>query len=347
MKYLITRPYSAIGGVAAFVDAIYPVMAEAEGTQVFYRGAKSGQKHVSKAISQLMCPIRFFLHIIKYRPERIIINTSLSNSLIVRDGLLVCFSKLFNIDTLLIIHGFDERALVHRKVLRFGYYKADAICVLADEFRQHIIKTGFRRKVYTQFNPVSEDILNYESDVLPPVSKTLFIGRIETAKGIYITLDAFRILKDKHPDMTLDVVGIGSEYENVKRYIEEHQIDGAEMHGFKSGAEKLKILANSGTSSSSSYKEGLPISILEAMAVGQLVIARPIGGIVDLYRQCNFGKMIPSLDPKDFVEAYEELISDPVKAEQIRLNNRKFAKEHFSARAIVNNIERFFNEMES
>ncbi len=343
MKYLITEPYSRIGGVAAFVEAILPVLPADTG--VFRRGAKPGQSGIASILGKLACPIRFLYTVIKVQPSRLIVNTSLGKSLLIRDGLLVGIGKLFKIKTLLIIHGFNENALKHTKILNWGYFKADAICVLADEFRQLIIKAGYTKKVYTQFNPVSKEILDYESDVLPPLSRLLFIGRIETAKGIYISLDAFKMLKMKYPEMTFDVVGTGSEDENVQRYIEAHQIDGVTMHGFKSGADKLRLLAEAGVTSSSSYKEGLPISILEAMAVGQLVIARSIGGIVDLYRQCDFGKMISSLEPVDFAEAYEELVSDPVKAEQTRLNNRKFAKEHFSAQAIVGNIERIFNEM--
>ncbi len=292
-------------------------------------------------------PVRFLWLLLYNHPERVIINTSLGTSLLFRDGILVLLAKLLNRKTLLIIHGFNEIVLRHKQLLKWGYFKADAICVLAEEFRKVIVEAGYNGRTHTQLNPVSEEILNSHNIPLPPLSRMIFIGRIETAKGIYISLDSFKLLKDKHPEMTFDVVGTGSECENVKKYIKDCKIDGVTMHGFKAGKEKNELLQNNAvTSFPSSHKEGLPISILEAMAVGQLIIARPIGGIVDLYQQCNFGKMISSLRAEDFAEAYEELIAEPDEVMRIRLHNKEFAKEHFSPQAIVKNIEKIFDEMQ-
>ena len=341
---IITAPYSEIGGVTAFVNNVLPGFGFK--TTVFRRGNNPYKGKLWNYVALFLMPISFLFKVIYINPSRIIINTSLGKSLLLRDGIFVFISKLLNRKTLLMIHGFDEKALIYNRLLRWGYFKADAICVLADEFRQQIISAGYKRKIYVQFNPVSKDILDLKISSLPPVSKMFFIGRIETAKGIYISLDTFKMLKDKHPEMTLDVVGTGSEYENVVKYIQDQRIEGVTMHGFKSGKEKNDLLMNCGSSSSSSsYKEGLPISILEAMAVGQLIISRPVGGIVDLYKQCDFGKMISSLDAKDFVDAYEELIADPIKVERIRRNNREFALKYFTPKAIVDNIDRIFNEM--
>lgn len=342
-SYVITAPHSSIGGVTAFVKNILPELGGK--AIVFRRGNNPDKGKMANLVALLLMPLFFGYKLAYTKPFRVIINTSLGNSLLVRDGILVFISKLLKRKTLLIIHGFDEKALAYKRLLRWGYFRADAICVLADEFRQQIIKAGFKRNVYVQSNPVSKDILDLNISSLPPASKMFYIGRIETAKGIYITLDTFKMLKDKHPEMTLDVVGTGSEYDNVVKYIQDQHIEGVTMHGFKSGKEKNNLLMNCGFSSSSSYKEGLPISILEAMAVGQLIISRPVGGIVDLYKQCNFGKMISSLDAKDFADAYEELIADPAKVERIRKNNREFALKHFTPKAIVENIDRIFNEM--
>lgn len=341
---LLTSPYSEIGGVSSFVKNILPKLPD--NTIVFRRGNQSGHGKWYNMLASIIMPIRFMLVLLFYHPNRIVINTSLGSSLIIRDGILVMLAKLLKRKTLLIIHGFDEAALKHKRLLRWGYFRADAICVLADEFRQKVIEAGFERKVYVQLNPVSEDILALDVKELPPVTKMLYIGRIETAKGVYINLDTFKLLKEKHPEMTFDIVGTGSEYENVKEYIKKNHLEGVTMHGFKSGKEKNDILKSCGfTSSSSSYKEGLPISILEAMAVGQLIISRPVGGIVDLYKQCDFGKMTSSLDAKDFADAYEELIADPTKVEFIRRRNREFALKYFAPKSIVENISRIFNEI--
>ncbi len=343
MKVLITSPYTNTGGVAAFVTSILP---EIHGNKVVFRRGKCEEKgKLWNLFLTLSLPFNFLFSLLYHNPTRVIVNTSLGNILIYRDGVLVFLSRLLRKKTLLIIHGFNENALSHKHILKWGYFKADAICVLADDFRRKIKATGYKREVYVQLNPVSTDILKEEMLSFPPVSKMLFIGRIELEKGVYITLDTYKMLKDRHPEMTLDLVGTGSEDKNVKEYIKSKKIDGVTIHGFKSGEGKKAILRSCGFMCFASYREGLPISVLEAMTVGQLIISRPVGGIVDLYKQCDFGKIVSSLEAKDFAMAYEELITDPIRVENIRRNNREFALKHFTPKAIVENIDRIFGEM--
>jgi len=344
MCTLITAPYSPIGGVTTFVNSIVP---EFKGRTIIFRRGKRIEKNiVINYLSLVLSPLRFFCYLLYYNPSKVIINTSLSNSLLYRDGIFVIVAKILKKDILLVIHGFKEKSLVHKKLLKLGYFRANAICVLSESYKNAIVEAGYKGNTYTQFNPVSKDILYIKDEKYPSLSRLLFMGRIETAKGIYISLDVFRTLKKRHPEILFDIVGIGSEYENVLQYIKDNDIEGITMYGFKSGDEKKRILMNNAITLLPSYNEGLPISILEAMAVGQLVITRPIGGIVDLYQHCNFGKLISSSRAKDFAEAYEELIANPEKVILTRMRNREFAREHFSPQAIANNIERIFDEMQ-
>jgi len=50
------------------------------------------------------------------------INTSLSKECLIRDGVLVFIAKMFKKKVLLFIHGFDEKALKYKMLLKLGYF---------------------------------------------------------------------------------------------------------------------------------------------------------------------------------------------------------------------------------
>lgn len=339
-KILITAPRLNNGGVNVFVKSILPFF---EGISVFYRGRKADKPSLIRGtIDGFLMPFRFLYSVIVERPDKIIVNTSLGNSTLVRDGLLVFLSKILKKKVLLIIHGFEPSALKHTLLLRCGYFKADAIIVLASAFKELIIESGYKRPVYTQYNPVDKECFEYierrEKRDFTKTNKILFLARIEKAKGIYEAIDAFKIISSKHNNVEFSIVGDGSELDNVRRYIEDNKVDKIQVLGFKEKEDKYAILVENDFFFFSSYKEGLPICVLEAMAAGQLVLTRPVGGLVDLYGECPFGEMVDSLEPSDFADAYEKYARNIELTESIRKRNQAYA-QNFRPSKIVDKIQ--------
>ena len=343
-KILVTTPNKNVGGVYHFVKNIVPCFDCT--IHIFKRGRLFvGQKR--NPFDLILLPIRFISTLIKSKSNKIIINTSLSKGNLLRDGLLVFLSKLLRRKTLLIIHGFQEKALKNKTLLRLGYFQADAIIVLADEFKEKLIEAGYKKEIYIQFNPVQNDILNIKSNRdINRISDLLFISRIEKEKGIYIAIDTFRILKERYANMKLHIAGDGTELENIKEYINSHNINDVIFYGYVKDDEKLKLLKETDAFIfPTAYKEGLPISVLEAMAAGQLVITRPVGGLVDLYKDCDYGIMTLSLNATEYVEAYENLISQDGKMASIRNNNILFAKNNFAPQIIADKIIKILDSL--
>ena len=130
---LITKPRVTSGGVYTFVENITPFLGA--DTVVFLRGNKVGNANkLLRLFYSIVNPFVFIKTLILRNPDEVIINTSLSFSCLLRDGVLVFISKLFQKKVLLIIHGFQEAALGHWALLKAGYFRADAITVLANEF---------------------------------------------------------------------------------------------------------------------------------------------------------------------------------------------------------------------
>ncbi|KKR20262.1 MAG: group 1 glycosyl transferase [Parcubacteria group bacterium GW2011_GWE2_39_37] len=108
----------------------------------------------------------------------------------------------------------------------------------------------------------------------------LYFGRLEKEKGIYTLLEAINMVNDGK----LKIVGIGSESENIKKYIIENNLSSkVELLGAKYGQDlKLLIAQARAVIVPSEWYEVSGIVNLEALALGKLVIASNIGGIKEI-----------------------------------------------------------------
>ena len=83
-----------------------------------------------------------------------------------------------------------------------------------------------------------------------------------------------------------------------------------EYEGFVSGEKKRELLQNADALILTSYNEGLPISILEAMSYGDAVISTPVGGIPEVVDATN-GILVAPGDRDAIYDAVLRIVSMP------------------------------------
>ena len=79
----------------------------------------------------------------------------------------------------------------------------------------------------------------------------------------------------------------------------------------------------------SSRSEGLPLSILEAMAAGLPIVASSVGGVPELVVDGETGLLVPPGDPHALAAAIERLLDDPALRRQLGTAGRTRVSEHF------------------
>lgn len=80
-----------------------------------------------------------------------------------------------------------------------------------------------------------------------------------------------------------------------------------------------------------SWTEGLPMTVLEAMAHGRPVVATPVGGTPELVADGETGLLVPPRDPQRLADALRLLLSDPERARRMGEAGRRRVAERFSA----------------
>ena len=171
--------------------------------------------------------------------------------------------------------------------------------------------------------------------------RVLFLARLERSKGIYETIDAFKILADKCRPAILTIAGDGPIKENLISYAKRLMIDEKQIKfvGFVEGEKKKKIFAeNAIYCLPTYYGEGLPTSILEAMAFGMPVITRKVGGIADMFVDGKMGIILKENATMEIANAVETLWKDKKRLSEIATFNAEFSRENFLSPKVANEI---------
>jgi glycosyltransferase involved in cell wall biosynthesis len=91
-----------------------------------------------------------------------------------------------------------------------------------------------------------------------------------------------------------------------------------------------------------SYAEGLPMSLLEAMAAGCPVVATRVGGIPDLVTDGVDGLLIPPGDPHALAAALQRILRDPVFAQQLGNAARQTIANRYTAERSLERLEQLY-----
>jgi len=136
----------------------------------------------------------------------------------------------------------------------------------------------------------------------------LFVGRIESRKGVYELVQAIEILNKKRDDMTFTFVGGGQSFDElVLRFANSNNVF---FLGNISNKEKLlSIYRGADLFIFPSHDEGFPRVLYEAMMAKIPIITTLVGGIGGLMKDNYNCKVINVRDPESIVQKVEELVS--------------------------------------
>ncbi len=137
------------------------------------------------------------------------------------------------------------------------------------------------------------------------------------------------------------IVGEGPLEEELKKKARELGID--ESVRFLGARDDVpRLLAAPDIFVISSRREGMPLSLLEAMASGLAVIVTAVGGCAEVVRHGHNGVVVPPANPLALARAVAELAGDAQKRAELGRNALKTAREKFSLQEAVRTIEKIY-----
>jgi len=140
------------------------------------------------------------------------------------------------------------------------------------------------------------------------------VARLTEKKGLHVAIEACRQLKEQGVNFRYRILGIGPWERRLRTLIEQYQLeDQIEMPGFKPSHEVKAMLDDADVfllpsiTGSDGDMEGIPVALMEAMAVGIPVISTLHSGIPELIDSGNSGWLVAENDAKGLADKLRAL----------------------------------------
>jgi colanic acid/amylovoran biosynthesis glycosyltransferase len=177
-------------------------------------------------------------------------------------------------------------------------------------------------------------------------------ARFIEKKGLFDTLEAFAAFRAKHPLAQLVLAGEGPLEHRLRETIHRLGLDGAvTCTGFLRQPElaaayrQAHIFIHPSLTTAAGDQEGVPNSMLEAMATGLPVVATRHGGIPEAATSGVDGLLVPERDPAALTEALFRLTEEPGLYETFSRSAAASVREKFEQGRSIARLEGFYREL--
>ena len=200
--------------------------------------------------------------------------------------------------------------------------------------KMHVVRQGIDPRV---FFPMRHD------HQLKDSLEILCVGRLVPSKGQLILLRACSLLLDQGYSLRVRLVGAGPDRKFLEAFAAQKRIpvvfEGAVNHG-----ETRKLIGQADIFALASFAEGIPVALMEAMAMEVPCVSTSIAGIPELIRDGLDGLLVHASSADALASAILRLIEDPILRLTLGVAGRKRVCEQYNLRQNALSLALVFRE---
>lgn len=210
------------------------------------------------------------------------------------------------------------------------------ICYVTKELMTHYRYAHLGLKTFIIANgidSIDRCRLQYPPELPRDCFNLAIVGRLDTVKGHHLAIEAIAA-KEMPPNLHLQIVGVGP-CEQELRLLAEIRGIAHRVHflGFRRNV--YDYIANCHALLMPSLHEGLPYTLLEAMALGTPIIASHVGGLTEVLQDGVTGLLVAPRDIKALSQAIIQLYNQPRLLRQLGENAKRLQQSHYSLKKMA------------
>jgi glycosyltransferase involved in cell wall biosynthesis len=295
--------------------------------------------------------VSFFFLLFKFNIVHI--NPSLLKKSFLRDSVLIALTLIHKKKIIVFIRGWNNRFeekirnnKIYNKIFKLLWCRINLLIVLGNIFKNKVQSLGYKNNIMLETT-----LSQYQSTIPKSINKNkainlLFISRLVEEKGVYIAIDALKIIQEKYNlnHVNLNIAGDGIIRQEIEKYIHKNKIINCNLLGTVSGEKKNRLFEKSHILIFPTYYgEGLPNAILEAMGSGLPIISRINAGIPDHVEQGVNGFLTKTLKPKWYADTIIKLLDNNIY--QTISENNIVKAEDYSINAVKSRLISLYNKL--
>jgi len=240
---------------------------------------------------------------------------------------------------------------VHRAMDRHYAARTDAIVANAEavkafivaedipEDKVHVIHNGFDFDALTGFGNALDRAPGKEG---PYTLGT--VARLEPQKGLMHLVRAFAGLLERGIDARLEIIGGGPDSARISRHAEKLGVlEKTALLGYR--PQPAAHVVGWDLFVLPSLWEGLPNTVVEAMALGVPVVATDVGGTRELVRPGRTGRLVPAANEDALGRAMAEALTDADESRRMAVTARNFVRAEFPAEGMICRYQDLFRQL--
>lgn len=344
MRIMIFIPTLETGGAERVVSRLAPIWGSYKDVTVYicllksinsrfilpdYINIITLKSNNNKLLNNILVFYRFRKLVINLKPDVI-------QSFMAKYNLVALFSVL-GLKQRVIVSERANPLLIRNRLSEFGQkalYPTASGIIAQTELSKQVLKTKrLNKRIAVIPNPIkiTSEICDYSAKVI------LNVGRLIKEKGQLDLIDAFKRIKNKN-GWKLLIIGDGPLRTTLEKKLVDESIDNVEILGFKDNVEKY--YKTSSIFSFSSFSEGYPNALIEAMSYGLPAVSYDCpSGPSDILRHEENGFLIKVGDVEGLSFYMQKLINDY----DLRIFIGTNAKRDISSNAEDVIAEKWFN----
>lgn len=240
--------------------------------------------------------------------------------------------------------GFDKKTQLIKKVQVLLYKIAlpqlDKLIFLnPDDPKDLLQKHAITVKKLEVLGGIGLNLKDYPYKYIPDMQKPinfLFIGRLLKEKGIHDFVLAAKKVKEQYPEIQFTVLGAIDPYNlGALKQSELEELIASNIINYPGHVNNVKDwITDSHVFVLPSYREGVPRSTQEAMAIGRAIITTDVPGCRETVQNGINGFLVPKWNSKALAEKMIYFIQHPEQIEKMGYESYKIAQEKFDAEKV-------------
>lgn len=238
---------------------------------------------------------------------------------------------------------------IYNHLDRMALKRFNALAAVSDAVAQRLLDSGVpARKIKTIANGIDVEPFERAQPLPAPTfdrDKVVgMVARLDLQKGFEYLLRAVRELCGVFRELKVVIVGEGPDRKAIEDMIRQYGLQSTVILAGKQ-SDMPGVYAATDIFVLPSLNEGLPMTILEAMAASKPVIATKVGAIPTLIRNGETGLLVEARDTDGLRNAIARLLSDPDLCRRMGAEGHDWVSRNYTSEAMALKYRQMYEEV--
>lgn len=356
MKVVIFSPaLDAVSGVSTHVNMLLGSDLSRKFELLHFQVGSEGRAEgtLQRFFRFVFSPLQLAVFLIRHKPDIVHINTSMNKKAFWRDLMYLLVARFGRCQVISQFHsGYGPRKIFNDPFVlwalrRFLLWSHVVVVLSRQALNEH---REFDSRINVEFVPNAIDATSLLNQArLKNIDKPLrlvFVGRLVYTKGIFEALDALGLLKTEGVCFHCRIAGSGPEEAKMRQRVVELGLEQCVTFlGPVFNEAKNRLWLDSDVFVFPTYFEGLPYSLLEAMAAGCVPVTTAVGGIPDVITDGVHGLFVPLQDAQGVAVAVRRLTSNRQVLHQMSVAGRNRIAEQYTVDRLATRFAEIYDRV--